>query len=311
LRRTLTTGRDEVRAHVARGTGPRLSRVPSMPPSEGLGIGADRSTIARVTQPSAARTDARERVLTAAADLMARRGIRDVELREVASHARVSARELHELFPTKQLLAEAFLQRREEEWTVGFVEAGARLRGGDSPTDRLLAIFDVFHDWFQRDDFEACSFINVLIEMGREHPLGIASREYLANIRALVQRLATEADLEHPEAFASSWHILMKGSIISAVEGDTDAAMRAQSMARDLIARHRRPSIEDEIEQSLDRWTSGSATASRTSTIGSSDPSLPRSTGGSEDSRREPSAGNDRWCARGDLNPHTLASTGT
>lgn len=33
----------------------------------------------------------------------------------------------------------------------------------------------------------------------------------------------------------------MKGSIMNATEGDTDAAIRAKEMARDLIARHRRP----------------------------------------------------------------------
>lgn len=216
-----------------------------------------------MTQPAASGADARERVLAVAADLMAHRGIREIELDQVAVAAGVSARALQELFPTKQALAEAFLQRREEEWTIGFVEAGARLRGGDSPKDRLLAIFDVFHDWFQRDDFEACSFINVLLEMGREHPLGIASKEYLANIRAMVQTLAIEAGLDQPEEFASSWHILMKGSIISAVEGDTEAAKRAQRMARDLIARHTRPSIEDEIELSLDSWVSRAAEAPR------------------------------------------------
>ncbi len=207
-----------------------------------------------MTNPAAVGAATRERVLAAAADLMARRGIREIELDHVAAAAGVSVLELRSVFPTKQLLAEAFLQHREEEWTIGFVEAGARLRGGDSPRHRLLAIFDVFHDWFQRDDFEACSFINVLLEMGREHPLGIASREYLAHIRAMVQTLATEAGLDRPEAFASSWHILMKGSIISAVEGDTEAAKRAQLMARDLIARHTRPSIEDEIEFNLDGW---------------------------------------------------------
>ena len=35
---------------------------------------------------------------------------------------------------------------------------------GLTPEERLLAIFDVFDDWFHRDDFEACSFINVLLE---------------------------------------------------------------------------------------------------------------------------------------------------
>jgi hypothetical protein len=48
-----------------------------------------------------------------------------------------------------------------------------------------------------------------------------------------------EAGLCDTEALARSWHILMKGSIVSAAEGDLDAARRAQAMARDLLERHR------------------------------------------------------------------------
>ena len=37
-------------------------------------------------------------------------------------------------------------------------------------------------------------------------------------------------------AFARTWHILMKGSIVAAGEGDVDAALRAQAMGRFLLA---------------------------------------------------------------------------
>ena len=39
--------------------------------------------------------------------------------------------------------------------------------------------------------------------------------------------------------FAHSWHILMKGSIVSAAEGDLKAAIRAKAMARTLIEQFR------------------------------------------------------------------------
>jgi len=55
----------------------------------------------------------------------------------------------------------------------------------------------------------------------------------------MVRRLAEEAGLDDPRSFADSWHILMKGSIVQAVEGDLDAASRAKSMARLLIDTHR------------------------------------------------------------------------
>jgi hypothetical protein len=48
-----------------------------------------------------------------------------------------------------------------------------------------------------------------------------------------------KAGLRDLDEFARSWHILMKGSIISAGEGDAEAARRGQAMARLLIDRHR------------------------------------------------------------------------
>jgi hypothetical protein len=75
--------------------------------------------------------------------------------------------------------------------------------------------------------------------MGPAHPVGQASVRHLASIRSVVGRLAEEAGLRDPESFARSWHILMKGSIVSAAEGDTEAAQRARSMAALLIERHR------------------------------------------------------------------------
>jgi hypothetical protein len=41
--------------------------------------------------------------------------------------------------------------------------------------------------------------------------------------------LAAEADLRDPAEFALSWHILMKGSIVQADEGDRAATSRAQT----------------------------------------------------------------------------------
>lgn len=62
---------------------------------------------------------------------------------------------------------------------------------------------------------------------------------HLENIRSIVRDLAEEAGLRDPASFARSWHILMKGSIVSAAEGDLEAARRAQGMARQLIDEYR------------------------------------------------------------------------
>ena len=182
--------------------------------------------------------DARERILDTAYELFSRRAVRDVGVDEVIEQAGVAKATLYRQFPSKDDLVIAFLERRAERWTLAWVEAEARRRG-TTPEEQLLAIFELFDEWFQRDDFEACSFINVLLEMGPAHPAGQASVRHLATIRTVVGRLAEEAAFRDPASFAHSWHILMKGSIVSATEGDTQAAQRARSMARLLIEQHR------------------------------------------------------------------------
>jgi AcrR family transcriptional regulator len=181
---------------------------------------------------------ARERILDTAYDLFSRRGVRDVGVDEVIASAGVAKATLYRHFPSKDDLVLAFLERREQRWTHEWLETEAKRRG-ETPEEQLLAIFDVFGEWFRRDDFEACAFINVLLEMGVDHSAGRACVGHLEGIRAIVSGLAEEAGLSDPASFARSYHILMKGSIVSAAEGDVDAAQRGKSMARLLIEQHR------------------------------------------------------------------------
>ena len=182
-------------------------------------------------------TGIRERILDVAYELFSRRGVRDVGINELIARSGVAKATFYRHFASKDELVLAFLERRDRQWTVATIISEARRRGG-TPVEQLLAIFDVFADWFAREDFEACSFVNILLEMGPTHPLGRASIDYLDKIRGHVQQLAEEADLVDPESFARSWYILMKGSIVAAAGGDRAAAGRARQMAGWLIAAH-------------------------------------------------------------------------
>jgi AcrR family transcriptional regulator len=175
--------------------------------------------------------DARERILDAAYELFSRNGIRAVGIDAIIEQSGVARMTLYRHFGSKDALVLAFLERREERWTKDWLQREVQERA-DDPGERLLAIFDVFDGWFQREDFEGCSFINVLLEIAEpRHELHRASADYLARIRAFVAQLATEAGAADPEALAHQWHILMKGSIVAAGEGDRDAARRAREIA--------------------------------------------------------------------------------
>jgi AcrR family transcriptional regulator len=192
-----------------------------------------------IHDPAGAVAPARERIVGAAYELFSRRGIRAVSTDEVIERAGVARATLYRHFATKNDLVLAVLARREQLWTYGLIEAQSRQRA-TTPEQQLLAIFDVMHDWFQnRDGYEGCSFINVLLELGADHPAGRASVAHIGHVREIVRQRAVAAGLCDVEGFASSWHLLMKGAIIVAAVGDLEAAHRAQTMARVLIENHR------------------------------------------------------------------------
>ncbi len=174
--------------------------------------------------------------MTAAYELFARHGVQAVGVDAIIERSGVARQTLYRHFGSKQELVLAFLERREEMWTYGWLAAEVRRREPD-PRRRLLTIFDVFDGWFRDPDFEGCSFINVMLEYpSPDHPLHQAAAGYLARIRAFLRELATDAGIADPSGFARQWHILMKGSIVAAGEGDRDAARRAKQIGRALLA---------------------------------------------------------------------------
>ena len=173
----------------------------------------------------------RERLLSAAYELFARNGISQVGIDTILAKSGCAKASLYSNFDSKVDLAIAFLDRREALWTRGWLETEIKRRAS-TPDGRLLAIFDVFDGWFRTRKFEGCSFINVLLESNIESPVRRAAVIHLARIRAIIHGLAKEAQLRDPEKFAQAWHMLMKGSIVSAAEGNKNAARDAKCAAR-------------------------------------------------------------------------------
>jgi AcrR family transcriptional regulator len=190
------------------------------------------------TQAPARQRSGRERILEAAYDLFSRSGVRAIGVDTITVHADVAKMTLYRNFASKHELAMAFLALREERWTKAWLQAEVRSRAA-SPAGQLLAIFDVFSEWFHRDDFEGCAFVTSLLEFDDpDDPVRQACVMHLANIRTFVAELAGAAGVEDAERFADQWHILMKGSIVAAHEGDRDAALEAQELGMLLLQRH-------------------------------------------------------------------------
>jgi AcrR family transcriptional regulator len=178
----------------------------------------------------------REKLVDAAYELFSRQGIRAVGVDTIIARAGVAKMTFYRHFPSKEDLVLAFLDRREQLWTREWLEAEIKRRA-TTPREKLLAIFDLFEEWFQRDDFEGCSFIGTMLETSsnaESRVLG-ATRAHLANVRLLVQGLAEEAGLRDPRELAWNMQLIMAGSIVAAGYGDPEAARRARRSAEMLI----------------------------------------------------------------------------
>jgi len=111
---------------------------------------------------------ARERILAAALDLFYRDGIRATGVDRLIAASGVAKLTFYRHFPSKEALVLAFLTERHERWMAWFTEALDRLRAKKPRDLRVLA--DVLAEWFEREDFRGCAFINTTVEVAQSLP---------------------------------------------------------------------------------------------------------------------------------------------
>jgi AcrR family transcriptional regulator len=177
----------------------------------------------------------RERTLGAAYDLFRRHGAHSIGIDRIVAVAGVAKMTLYRYFRSKDELVIATLERREEAWTTNWLIREIEARAG-TPAEQLIAVFDVFDEWFRREDYEGCFFINTLLE-SHDHTSAVGGRAALGldNVCEFVRRLADEAGVGDAKTFARRWHVLMSGAIVLASSGYRDAALRAKEAGRILL----------------------------------------------------------------------------
>lgn len=180
----------------------------------------------------------RERILDTAYELFSKRGLYQVSVDEIVARSGVAKATFYRHFASKEDLELAFLERRDERFTRGWLIAEATRRAS-TPEEQLLAIFDVLDEWFHSLEFEGCSFVHALYDLSADDEISKASLRYLETIQTFERALAGEAGLTDPDVFTRSFHILKRGAITAAEGGDIDAAPLAKRMAAALIDEHR------------------------------------------------------------------------
>jgi AcrR family transcriptional regulator len=185
----------------------------------------------KLDEPAA---EARERIMRTAYDLFSREGINAVGVDRIVAEAGVAKTTLYRHFRSKDDLAVAVLERHGKLWTSELIELEVERRA-TSPHERILVVFDVLYDWLREESFEGCFFINSLLEIRmRSSPVRIEAVTGIENVHDLLTRFAAEAGVRDAVAFAHQIQILMRGSIVAAVEGQFDVVEHARALAHQL-----------------------------------------------------------------------------
>ena len=177
--------------------------------------------------------DPTQRVVDAADELFYARGIRAVGMDDVRTAAGVSLKRLYQLFPGKDSLVLAVLQKRHAMWTKGLTTTVDSIA---DPRDRLLAVYDYLAEWFAEDGFRGCGFINAFGELGPASPeVAAYAREHKRSFQKQLAALVAEAGVD--ASLAPQLAILAEGAqTTAAIAGSPDAAAHARRAAETLVA---------------------------------------------------------------------------
>jgi len=175
---------------------------------------------------------ARDRLLTAAADLVYAGGVEATGVDAIAARAGVTKRTLYQHFGSKANLVGAALAAADEPLLAGLRYAVER-RAQETGDPPILAVFDVLEHLFATEEWRGCAFQNATLEVAdRSHPVHEVARRHLAKRRALVQELLGDAD----PATVYAVQLIVEGAMVtSAANRDPATAQRARAAVAQLL----------------------------------------------------------------------------
>lgn len=174
------------------------------------------------------------RVLDAADALFYAHGVQAVGIDRIRDSSGVSLKRLYQCFPSKGAIVEAYLRRR-DKIARGAIEE--HIAGYDTPREKLLAMFEWLHAWFQQPGFHGCAFNNAFGELGSgSAAVAQVVREHKAALRAIFRRLVDGTGVADPERMTGQIIVLFDGAItVGTVSGMPEAALQARDAVSVLL----------------------------------------------------------------------------
>lgn len=182
------------------------------------------------------RSARREHLINTAVELFCEHGFHATGIDKILAKAGVSKKTLYTHFRSKEELIMAALRQHDGLFRNNFMRQVDHI--GNTPWEKLLAIFDVAEAWFSQKKFFGCMFINAIGEYSeKDSPIRDICKQYKRLIQMYIRDLCVQAGAKDPDVLADQLALILEGAIVTAqVSQNPQSAKTAKGIARSLIA---------------------------------------------------------------------------
>ena len=178
--------------------------------------------------------DKRELLVNKAMELFARGGYTAVGIDRILAEAGVAKMTLYKYFPSKSDLILEVLTRRDDYFRTSLMAAADAKK---TTLTKIQALFTWHDEWFNREDFNGCMFINAAAEFhDRNSPIHQMAARHKELIVDYIEGILKADYGSRSRKLARQINLLLDGAIDAAhVIGDENAAANAWDAAKTLL----------------------------------------------------------------------------
>lgn len=176
-----------------------------------------------------------EKILQTARRLFCQVGIHATGIARIIEESGVSRRSLYTHYGSKENLLKAVFEAEANIWFRWFDCDLPQMEC--SPTERILALFDLMRDWFDSKNFYGCVFINAVAEHEKSYGwIQEVANSHREKITAKLQAMVAASGAQDPEMVTEKLNLLIDGTIVTAmVTANSEIAHIGKLAAGDIL----------------------------------------------------------------------------
>lgn len=179
--------------------------------------------------------NSKKRLLQAACRLFCKEGIHATGIARIIEESGVSRRALYMHYGSKENLLRAVFEAEAKMWFRWFDTDLTALKC--QPRERVLALFDLMHNWFESEHFYGCVFINAVAEHDKSNSwVQEIANSHREKINAKLCAMVADSGISDPALTTEKLSLLIDGTIVTAmVTGQGNIAHIARLAADDIL----------------------------------------------------------------------------